>query len=621
MSTIHDALHLRNTSRLPPFFRRIALAAANGSLEDLSRVYAFIQNPLIPPQEADLLLPVVYVLLNPSLIPQGDTLDRIIITETILPSPIGCAAMALTILGALRRVSSIIQEISFDLWPRVWPWMQFLDTYLQYLPGWTAPGVQSAVLVHYPILLSFCDHPLTSSIVLATPGVRIVLTHGWMALLDTDTIATPEAAIDLVKTLSHDVADRTNFEEIISAVGGSYDNLTSLMLKHISLALSFPEPDMRVRLLTYILHFLQAAGVNEGFPPTLVSRKIITTLLSTLDALTNTTEILTGAGIIRGLAVLAGCLQIEPVYLRVTEAVRAGLLRVIISCAVKDIQMPGGDVPHELEWLVIRFLPRTLVFHGVVAAMRDSLSDTRTAAEIPEFKTTPLFPHWIALDRSVDDRVGVLNSWESAGRPWSAVCENTVCGAIKSMKGFNRCAGCESVLYCSSECQRADWRTSHREVCKLLLPHRPYSFDGRFPRRARAFVRALLDADHRRLKFQTSYDIVLFMHSHPDAPDAFFVQFDYTNGRASTSVFPRTELYLPVHHRVNQVHTMLVMLGRQEQRYLLPLRASSTAFTEGLSRIAGEIPAGANIILYRELVEHKLRALIQETEGRVIEIH
>jgi hypothetical protein len=53
--------------------------------------------------------------------------------------------------------------------------------------------------------------------------------------------------------------------------------------------------------------------------------------------------------------------------------------------------------------------------------------------------------------------------------------------------------------------------------------------DKYFPRCERAFIRALLDADYKRLKSQISRHIILFMLAYPNTPDAYFVHFDYTH--------------------------------------------------------------------------------------------
>ena len=43
------------------------------------------------------------------------------------------------------------------------------------------------------------------------------------------------------------------------------------------------------------------------------------------------------------------------------------------------------------------------------------------------------------------------------------------CGAVEPALGkFNKCAGCKVVRYCSADCQRAHWKTTHKGDCKRL---------------------------------------------------------------------------------------------------------------------------------------------------------
>ncbi|KAJ7939987.1 hypothetical protein B0H13DRAFT_2300043 [Mycena leptocephala] len=78
------------------------------------------------------------------------------------------------------------------------------------------------------------------------------------------------------------------------------------------------------------------------------------------------------------------------------------------------------------------------------------------------------------------------------------------------------------------------------------------SFDKRFPWRERVFM---------------PRDIVLFRHSHPDAPDVYFVQFDYTGLESVTAtVLPRSELQPPTERTGSRFHglvlTVLTLMAR-----------------------------------------------------------
>ena len=40
------------------------------------------------------------------------------------------------------------------------------------------------------------------------------------------------------------------------------------------------------------------------------------------------------------------------------------------------------------------------------------------------------------------------------------------CAVCRSRGDLHRCSGCKAVWYCSSECQRKDWKTGHKKTCQ-----------------------------------------------------------------------------------------------------------------------------------------------------------
>ncbi|KAJ7832447.1 hypothetical protein B0H13DRAFT_2679137 [Mycena leptocephala] len=383
-----------------------------------------------------------------------------------------------------------------------------------------------------------------------------------------------------------DASTPENFEEIVNASGG-YDDLASVVVKHISLALTSPEPTL-VILLSYIFEFMG----------------VITALIPALIALTGTATAVTNQCILRGMKVLVLSLTMDPMYRWVAEAVKAGLLQCTILCAVQFASMPQGesDIFVDLNLVVLRLLGKTLVSHAVVTAWRGASADAHKASQIPEFAPLPQYRHWKKIAKLAGERVGMLQSWEASGCPWAA-------------------------------CRKVQKRriSSAVQIAKMLItaPPNVNTFIGaqlaemRFPWRERAFMRVLVDADYKTLKPQISRDIVLFMHSHPDAPNVFFVQFDYTSVRGVTAtVLPQSNLDSAPDYGSSRLHAMLLGMGMVTQHpYVLPLQTNSTAFDAGLLRIAGEMPAGADASGYIQLVEEKVHALMQATEGKVIEVH
>ncbi|KAJ7927564.1 hypothetical protein B0H13DRAFT_1970910 [Mycena leptocephala] len=49
-------------------------------------------------------------------------------------------------------------------------------------------------------------------------------------------------------------------------------------------------------------------------------------------------------------------------------------------------------------------------------------------------------------------------------------CAAGMCGKweVPGMPAFERCSGCKTRRYCSTECQRADWKARHKRCCTLL---------------------------------------------------------------------------------------------------------------------------------------------------------
>ena len=46
--------------------------------------------------------------------------------------------------------------------------------------------------------------------------------------------------------------------------------------------------------------------------------------------------------------------------------------------------------------------------------------------------------------------------------------EDKTCGACEEDGPWDICSGCSSVAYCSIECQKTDWKATHKTECPLL---------------------------------------------------------------------------------------------------------------------------------------------------------
>ncbi|KAJ7626187.1 hypothetical protein FB45DRAFT_1030484 [Roridomyces roridus] len=126
MSTIHPALLPRNISKLPLPLQRVARhAMSQGSWMSTSLKTWFQQLGELRPEENLGLLPALYTLLDPSLIPspESDTATKV------------RTSMHSTMMTWAYLESSLLHNPMFpltatvDLWPRVWAWMEFFSLY------------------------------------------------------------------------------------------------------------------------------------------------------------------------------------------------------------------------------------------------------------------------------------------------------------------------------------------------------------------------------------------------------------------------------------------------------------------------------------------------------------
>ncbi|KAJ7847689.1 hypothetical protein B0H13DRAFT_1907171 [Mycena leptocephala] len=533
MSTIHPALRLQNTSRLSVPIRRLALTAVNGSFEDVQMLYTFVCGSDTRLKEAELCVPIFYALIDPSSIPDGDTFEHIIMTSAHTTF-ITCA------IGTAMVKSSLIRDASPDLWLRVWPWIHFIDTYWDYLPGELPATTFTSMSV---LLLGLRTHPEVASVVSATPGVRSVLAHAWVMFLSGDSLPPIKELVDVLSELTQGVKIPANFEEIVSAVGGCYDQLASVVIKHISLGLTVPNTGMRMVLLSVALIFLDLTAAYDEFSTALVAGG--------------------------GAHVSPGC-----------RGAGAGLLRFIIGCAVKygrTTPIESVDVSPSLGWVMRILRYHTLVSWTVITAMRDAFTDAQKSPQYREFTKLPLFQRWTEMAEDFEHRLQALEEWETTGCHWVA--------CSKTTRKFKR-----------SECQCVHWRAAHRDVCQSLKYDPHCSLYRRFTRRDRAFMRVLIDHDYTTLKYQIFRDVVLFMHSHPDDQDGFFVHLDHTCGVLAT-VLPRCDFpEFFAGYRDTRMRPVLISFGTfndvTRSHYVFPLGASSTVLDTGLHRIAREIPPG-----------------------------
>ncbi|KAJ7291801.1 hypothetical protein C8J57DRAFT_220470 [Mycena rebaudengoi] len=117
-----------------------------------------------------------------------------------------------------------------DLWPRIWPWLQFMDTY--------HGSIRTVKLGEADLLLTigcFRRHGPNDSLMKSTIGIWEMVMRAWVIIYDVqDQHMRKQAFIELGTFLRQNLQteDFPHLEEAVAGAAGSID-LASLVVKHL----------------------------------------------------------------------------------------------------------------------------------------------------------------------------------------------------------------------------------------------------------------------------------------------------------------------------------------------------------------------------------------------------
>ncbi|KAJ6474329.1 hypothetical protein C8R45DRAFT_1011330 [Mycena sanguinolenta] len=670
--TSHPALGVENLSRLPPYLQEVATAAISGSTKDLSRLYDLVRDPRAPIFQLDLLLPVFYTLLDPGTIPEPCHLDPDSSDSTRQSSVIGLVARAAASLDALRTLGELPPGVGADLWSRVWRWMLFMHTYREAIPH--APSETRICLNLFHLMNQLLLESEIVELIKTNPRVQFVVARGWMLLFDVNDLST---RIDGCNSLCRffkaaRYAQSVALEEFIEGAGGTLSHLASLIVKHItfftlnSQTVTSSTPLMLAGVLDFlwVAEYYDQEYKNDHSDPTwdpyrkgplcmaLVSKGIVGALTIAISALNNITN--TKAVIEQCFQELTSKLRVPPGHRRMREAVKAGLLPAIVSCAQMHPYMSFGP-----SYILMDFLPQSTFYPSTLRELESALPqvDDRTATEI-------FGESWIFFIGLARERLQLLDSFDSGALGSLRACDNmTTCGDILPKHNFMRCSACQRVYYCSKECQLADWREAHRELCTVLrnfsLQPRYFGPPALLTTREKAFLRAILHHDYEANKQHVRIRQAEFIRRNPGHD--YWTIFDYTAadhwygkphraGRvriqvSNTDTMPpqwRPYLSQATRQPARRMELHLMSIDEEMPQMLFPMRSSNSSVHDAIGELATHVEPrtmfdgvlrylrGEPEFEYEHRVRweplkpaliEKIRASVTELAEEVVEIH
>ncbi|KAK6981596.1 hypothetical protein R3P38DRAFT_3234024 [Favolaschia claudopus] len=549
---VHKILHSSNLRHLPLAIRVIATSviSPNRKLDDLERLQEYSETA--PAAQRILLLPIVFLSLDPGEIPDPGILDERELVVTI-DDAISKALVAFEILYNIQLPKKA-DGLGADLWPRVIAWAQWIDTYSHYITNSPALVGQTFCLSFLGISDTIAQNSEIFQLVISEPWVWGIIGQAWTRLPSlTDARQRLATVRRLGRFFFHQngLSAPQNFAELVDGLGGKLSELGQLTVYFFDEVVPAADQPIGMPYLRYlksgfnlVLHADQAlsdgivtrAESCSEWRRSLYCHKIVRVLLRAICSLCITTFQHT-------LLLLRDCFKLINTTLLTSfgftdlpAAIDDGLIRSLVACTLSPF---AQDLQPQLEkYLVISFPPR-LHDYGFLSSLVRALNGLVDVVTGDRFKSSEVRPIWdvfLALTHIPSTVLEILSDRiiaRASSSPVLKACDNVECLKIKEEANFRRCSACRSCYYCSRACQISAWRQNHRLVCasygRLILSERN---SPPTTHRQRSFLRALVDYDYRKNKEHIFLRHAIAMHQGKQP----ITIYNYAKGEAQIRV-------------------------------------------------------------------------------------
>ncbi|KAJ7676978.1 hypothetical protein DFH06DRAFT_1122262 [Mycena polygramma] len=471
------------------------------------------------------------------------------------------------------------------LWARMWPWIEFFHTYwdsLPCLPDLEPSAVMYGIFTSMIIKLrSRTGDPAIERIVDGTRGVRTVLCRAWLHVIHARN--TPQK--------------KENFDELLDGVGGNLSDLASTIVEHIEFLVPGPESAVSTSAYASLHGLFQIVGAaplhdpGHTFTEAQRSNGTVTAMITLIRAISRSEVEHRNDLINLSFALLIRFLVGSKAYRSVVEAFKGGLIPAILSSGVLN----DPKLDQHLTRLLCLILPGYTMYYSILSRMDEYMSvSPELANRVKQAELSETFTSsWRSFSSQVKARRVVLESYESGAYVSARACDNLACGIILAKDQFKRCSGCETLHYCSRQCQIVDWRVGgHRDGCQHFA-----LYPGTINSRDMSFMRALLDHEYQRKK--TEILLLMIMRPVSASGQRLHMMYDYTVREGEPAISrldPKEgiEGVVDVHWAENerrQAHSGgrldLVMMHADRPR-LFTLRSATSAIHDGVMQLVEE---------------------------------
>ncbi|KAJ7479496.1 hypothetical protein FB451DRAFT_1448421 [Mycena latifolia] len=256
---MHDSLQRQTLSRLPPKSRKIAVAAADGSLEDLRRLRCMIGRASDLSFSSELFLPAFFDNIDPLATPEPRDLDP------LTPAASMAIARAWESIQALYAMASKIPQGAYSaLWPDLWKWIAFLHPYSDHFDALGLWSEEDFCLD----FLSFAGidkhDKATMKLIGGTPGIAFIIARAWKLFFR-------GTSRPLCRFILNDTqfSDPKVVADIVEGAGGTMADVAFIIVNYIATVVPSREIDVSARhdwFLSGILSFIIVFDAVDKLP-------------------------------------------------------------------------------------------------------------------------------------------------------------------------------------------------------------------------------------------------------------------------------------------------------------------------------------------------------------------
>nr|GAT55884.1 predicted protein [Mycena chlorophos] len=516
-----------------------------------------------------------------------------------------------------------------EFFPRMLSCMEAWDTLAEALYATNRMERVTGHQVQLHAVKFLCRNPAARDVIFSAANTRIYWILGRLWALIPRTPMSPITLGDTIHLIcwlwdqdyllfQDGINHRYKILELLQGIGGDWETLGRLC--NFNMRFYFPTPASPVgseviTVMRTVMWAIRAATARERtFYETLRRGKMGTAMVYALRSLIADGQV--GANFTSTwvcLKTIGLCLVAPLDGAFFVETVKAGLVRAVCQCA-SYVKPTEHEAVAAISHMFFMGLSSYFSNYRLLKTLRDTPFDQDMHfARGLTFRHQPMlddFRHFAAFTFS---RMLVAREFETGGLSSLKGCDNPTCLKIMPSANFKCCGGCRKMLYCSAECQKAAWRSGHKQYCASRLKNAqqiPLS------RKEKSFLRAL--ANHEWLQSRqrnavTLLQLCLQRQRPEDSADAFTI-FDNAsdNGVSAVEVLPyalapaefKAEAHAEDLLRANQSRGRLQLhyvvfrrvdgaagVDDQESRIVLPLplHCQTADVSQEVGRIAAEL--------------------------------